>query len=240
VWSSSYSVSSPESRLLSQDCEYFPSFHAINHFSPTLLLYKVMLKDGEGQSSEGVMGHWDHPVGVVSYTATGDKRGAVLSWRGMMELFTWRCVFSNRKKVITKEWIKTHLSYVGTTCGVHSSQHPKILWNLYTRTFIKKRKHRFLIPFSQVINNVKSFCFCLWHLIKFAQFGLNFQNCWVLSDILAGSELLNVGLGPTNDVWVHKTSSSAQHQLMCMYLEIAGNRQTEFDTLSEPDLRMSD
>jgi hypothetical protein len=42
-----------------------PSSRVISHFVPTLLLCEVMFRDEEGQSREGVMGHWDHPVGIV-------------------------------------------------------------------------------------------------------------------------------------------------------------------------------
>jgi hypothetical protein len=32
----------------------------------------VMLKDEKGQSLEGVMGHWDHPVGIVLLRGAGN------------------------------------------------------------------------------------------------------------------------------------------------------------------------
>lgn len=50
----------------------FPSSRVISHFVPTLLLYEVMLRDEEGQSREGVMGHWDHPVGIVLLKDAGN------------------------------------------------------------------------------------------------------------------------------------------------------------------------
>jgi hypothetical protein len=50
----------------------FPSSLVISHFVPTLLLYEVMLKDEKGQSWEGVMGHWDHPVGTVLLREAGN------------------------------------------------------------------------------------------------------------------------------------------------------------------------
>ena len=50
----------------------FPSSRVISHFVPTLLLYEVMLRDGENQSREGVMGHWDHPVGIVLLREAGN------------------------------------------------------------------------------------------------------------------------------------------------------------------------
>jgi hypothetical protein len=49
----------------------FPSL-VISHFVPTFLLYEVMLRDEEGQSREGVMGHWDHPVGTVLLREAGN------------------------------------------------------------------------------------------------------------------------------------------------------------------------
>jgi len=50
----------------------FPSSRVISHFVPTLLLHEVMLRDEEGQSREGVMGHWDHPVGIVLLREAGN------------------------------------------------------------------------------------------------------------------------------------------------------------------------
>jgi len=50
----------------------FPSSRVISHFVPTLLLYEVMLRDEEGQNREGVMGHWDHPVGIVLLREAGN------------------------------------------------------------------------------------------------------------------------------------------------------------------------
>ena len=50
----------------------FPSSLIISHFLPTLLIYEVMLKDDESQSREGLMGHWDHPVGIVFLKEAGN------------------------------------------------------------------------------------------------------------------------------------------------------------------------
>ena len=71
------------------------SSRIISHFVPTLLLYEVMLKDGEGQRREDVKGHWDHPVGIVLHRETGNccEEGC-REWRGGGELHVMKmCVF---------------------------------------------------------------------------------------------------------------------------------------------------
>jgi hypothetical protein len=50
----------------------FPSSRVISHFVPTLLLHEVMLRDEEGHRQEGVIGHWDHPVGIVLLRRAGN------------------------------------------------------------------------------------------------------------------------------------------------------------------------
>ena len=50
----------------------FLSSRVISHFFPTSLLHEVMLRDEEVQSREGVMGHWDHPVGIVLLREAGN------------------------------------------------------------------------------------------------------------------------------------------------------------------------
>jgi hypothetical protein len=74
----------------------FPSSLVISHFVPTLLLYEVMLKDEKGQSWEGVMGHWDHPVGIVLLREAGNwlVDGVCRESRGDGELHVKKmCVF---------------------------------------------------------------------------------------------------------------------------------------------------